>query len=276
MDLDGTTVYSAAYEGSGDDVYNHDVEWTPSDSIIGLVGTRTRTSGRAISGFEILEHDPVTSEVLFDWDSQTAYDAGQLDAGAGSDPWHANALANVVDALGAGVYVNLYGSGQVVRVDKASGDISFILGRGQDVALQDASGHPLGDEGWFDAAHGMGIFDGDKLVQYDNGVTTGVSRIVEYQLDPVAQTARLLFEWNEGYYNPNWGDVDLLSDGNFLVDEPATWCTGGQDSPGSILIVDRSDSSVPWRLRFTDRDDSSYRAQWVDGCDLFGNSKYCG
>jgi hypothetical protein len=30
-----------------------------------------------------------------------------------------------------------------------------------------------------------------------------------------------------------------------------------------------------WRLDFTESTDTLYRAQWVDGCSLFANQRFC-
>lgn len=42
-----------------------------------------------------------------------------------------------------------------------------------------------------------------------------------------------------------------------------------------VLEVDPTTNEVLRRLDFTDARGSLYRAQWVDGCDLFANARYC-
>ncbi len=277
VDLDGETVWVSSYPGVEADQYHHDVIWTDDGTIAGIVHEDlVERNGATVAGFTLVEQDPVTDTELWRWHAQSAYDAGTLRAGgSGTDPWHANAMDSVIDADGPAFYVNLFYASEVVRVDRTTGDLTWQFGPGRDFTLVDANGDPADDSGWFQEAHAMHVVDATHISLYDNGDSASGSRVLEYELDTVAMTARVTAQWSDGWYNATWGDADILGDGTVLVNESQSSCTGGQDGLGSVLIADLGTGAVPWRVRFTDADQSSYRSQWIDGCVLFGNDKYC-
>ncbi len=278
VDLDGETVWRSSYPGVDADQYHHDVVWTQDETIAGIVHEDlVARNGATVAGFTIVEQDPVTNTELWRWNAQSAYDAGTLrtTGGPSTDPWHANALAEVVDADGPAFYVNLFYAGHIVRIDRTTGDLTWTLGRGGDFTLVDAAGVPADESGWFLGAHAVHVIDATHVSAYDNGDSSTGSRYLVYELDAAALTATVTAEWSDGWYNATWGDGDDLGDGTVLVNQSASSCTGGQDGLGSVLIADLASGAVPWRITFTDANDSSYRSQWIGACTLFGNEKYC-
>lgn len=277
VDLDGATTWRSAYDGVEDDVYHHDVVYTEDGWVAGIIEAPvTTTSGREVTSFGIVEQDPATDTERWRWVSQTAYDAGALSApGRSTDPWHANALAAVTDADGPAYYVNLFYDGSVVRIDRDSGELTWTFGRGRDFTLLDAAGDPAPDADWFSGAHALHVIDATHISLYDNGDASAGSRMVVYELDAGARTARLVAEWGDGWYNATWGDGDQLAEDLWLVNQSAASCTGGDAGAGRVVLVDPTTGDMAWRLSFDDPNDSSYRSAWVDGCRLFGNEKYC-
>jgi hypothetical protein len=137
----------------------------------------------------------------------------------------------------------------------------------------------VGPGTWFTNLHAIDVFPspaGDRLFVYDNG-SAGRSRAVAYTLDPAAREATQVFEWTEPtWFEPYWGDADETPDGTVLIAMAHAWCLGGAlDHPGALVEVDEATGEVVWRLDFLDSDDSTYRAQRIDGCAIFANERYC-
>ncbi|MEQ1565310.1 MAG: aryl-sulfate sulfotransferase [Myxococcota bacterium] len=272
--LDHTEVHRAAYPGVTSDVYHHDVEWVDGE-IVGLVN-RPVTGPVDTEGFGLVAYDAATQTVTWSWDAQTAVDAGQLPPPTQPDPYHANSLASVVDADGPGVYVSLLDTDTVIRIDRATGDVTWTLGRGGDFALVDPSGAPLPDDAWFDGLHAVDVFDG-RLYLYDNGQDVRQSQVMVFELDSAARVATLAWSWTEvGWYEPIWGDADELPNGNVLIAMAHNYCVGGNPAhPGALVEVERPSGEVVWRLDFLDGDDATYRSQRIDGCAMFANRRFC-
>jgi len=277
VDLDGRTTWRSSYPGVEDDVYHHDVVYTADGWVAGIIQAPvTTSSGRSVTSFGIVEQDPATDTERWRWESQTAYDAGTLStAGRADDPWHANGLASTTDADGPAYYVNLFYDASVVRIDRTTGEHTWTFGRDGDFTLLDEAGDPAPDADWFTAAHSVHAIDANRISLYDNGDSSAGSRMIVYELDAAARTARVVAEWGDGWYNATWGDGDQLADDLWLVNQSAASCTGGDSGSGRIVLANPVTGETLWRMRFEEDDDSSYRSAWVDGCRLFGNEKYC-
>lgn len=277
--LDHVPLHTAAFEGSEALTFHHDIEWLPERQILGFVDHEVVDGDVHWEGFDLIQYAADTQQITWSWSTQAAYDAGQLPPGSASrrDPYHANSLAVVDDADGPGIYVTLLRTEQIVRIDRATGDLTWTLGRGGDFALLDADGQPLPDEAWFDAVHAIDAYGPDRFLLYSNGRDTHRSEVMEFVLDVPARTATLTWAWSEpGWYEPYWGDADELPSGDVLVAMAHNWCSGGNRAhPGALVQVQRPSDQVVWRLDFLDSDDTTYRAQRIDGCDLFANQRYC-
>jgi hypothetical protein len=163
------------------------------------------------------------------------------------------------------------------------GERLWTLGAGGDFDLVDPDGTPLADEHWFHGAHDPEIHpqaDGTlRILFYDNGYTRGVqpaySQLLELIVDPNEGTATRTWQWTEpGWYEPVWGDADELPDGGVLIGRGH--CGGcGEADTSQIVEVDRTTGEVDWRLRFDAPRWGIYRAQRIDGCDLFHHVGYC-
>jgi hypothetical protein len=118
---------------------------------------------------------------------------------------------------------------------------------------------------------------GDRLWIYDNGWDYDETRALMYTLDTDTMTAELTFAYAEaGWEEHVWGDADELDNGNVLINMGHAWCKGGNESHFGALTELAVPSATPiWRADFLDRDDASYRAQRVHGCELFANSRWC-
>ncbi len=275
IDADGTIVYEADYANLGDHLYHHDIQWQDGQ-YLGLVEV---DGDEDIEYFGFVRVDPTTDTVSWEWDNRAAHAAGTMPTSQNDekDPYHANSLAGVTDDLGAGVYASLLHANVILRIDEATGEQSWVLGRRGDFELVDTDGLPADSDAWFNGMHGIDVY-GDRLWVYDNGWDVKQSRALMYTLDTDTMTAELTFAYSEaGWSEPVWGDADELASGNVLIDMGHAWCKGGNDSHlGALAEIGVPDKEPIWRLDFLDKDDASYRAQRIDGCTMFGsNTRYC-
>jgi hypothetical protein len=277
VDISGEILYTAAYTGAQDHVYHHDIEVTADGRIMGLINTDDSLGPQSWEGFALIEHDPATGEVTWAFYSQDAVDVGDLAGDGSRDPWHANSFAKVTDAQGAAVYVSFLDDDQIVRIDRETKAVSWRLGAGGDFALVDAAGEPLDESEWFDGMHAIDVRNGNELMVYDNGRSATGSRAMMLKLDTTNRVATLAWSYVEdNWFEPIWGDADTLENGNVLINMAHAYCWGGSDDHwGSLLELDTADNSPVWRVDFTSGDDSSYRSQKLDGCEIFANATLC-
>jgi hypothetical protein len=107
---------------------------------------------------------------------------------------------------------------QVVAIDPADGHVVWTLGAGGDFTV-DASATPP----WFSLQHEPELEADGRILLYDNGTPArGFSRVLEYQLDEVAHTAHVTWEYpgklaTDAWFSTVWGDADRLANGDVLV-----------------------------------------------------------
>ena len=277
--LDHTRLHEAAFDGVGELVFHHDVEYMPDGSILTLVESEVSGGTETWEGFDLIQYDPVDHSILWHWKSQDAYDVGTLPGGDADhpDPYHANSLVALTDDHGEAVYVTLLRNDQIVRIDRQTGEVSWSLGYDGDFSLVDVDGNPLGNDSWWDAMHAIDVFADGRIFLYDNGRNARRTRAVILDLDLDAQIATVEWSFTEAeWYEPVWGDADELPNGNVAIAMAHAWCYGANRShPGALVEVDRVTREVVWRLDYLDTDDSTYRAERIDGCALFDNTRYC-
>ncbi|MEQ1505843.1 MAG: aryl-sulfate sulfotransferase, partial [Myxococcota bacterium] len=213
------------------------------------------------------------------WDVRDAVADGWLPAGSAevTDPHHLN-WADVVDS-GAGpvAYASLCYAFLIVAIDVTTNQPLWRFGAGGDFTLTDAAGDPLPDEEYPQCQHGLQT-DGTHLIVYDNGTNRGYTRVVEYELDQRAMTAKKVWDWrDEGFWELYHGGVDWLTPDRdrVLIAEGNNDCGEGSDRPSQVVELERSTGAEIHRLTFRDVGQWLYRAHRVDGCDVFANTKYC-
>jgi hypothetical protein len=249
--------------------FNHHSEPLDDGTYVSLTGHDDGDGARDWHGVGI-ELWSEADGVVWSWDSQALVDAGYIPA---PDPWnedlpyHANAVAFVEDALGSAVWVSNYGMEEIWRVDRGTGELTHVFGQGGDFTL--AAGE------WPSVQHGVDYQD-DRMLVYDNGQDSNQSRIVEYRVDLGAATVTELWEWTEaGWYDPILGDADYLPNGNVLVTQGYNQCITPFGGDRSELLEIVPPDEVIWRLTWPSGSYSVYRAERYDGCDVFGNARYC-
>ena len=176
------------------------------------------------------------------------------------------AHVNSLEIVDGDIIASFRGCSQVLRIDGASGDVVWLLGksnRGDAEWIASGSPAPLrivGDPyGEFCAQHAARIGPDGNLVLFDNGThclvdpetgastrTSGVfSRVVEYALDPETGSATFVRHHSlHGAFNRlgySHGHVELLENGNWLVG----WGRGYfDDDPETALPPDESITEV--------------------------------
>ncbi len=282
--LDGTRVWQGPPVGFEGGAWNHDVAWRDDDeSVVALSWSTDDLGDRGtVDGAALERITAFTGQSEWTWTTQEPYDRGEIAPGIARDAWHANALEwHADDPEGPAYWVSLKAIHQVVRLDPDTGDVTWRLGVGGDFQLLEADGAPATDDRWFYGQHAPEAHPtADPWVWdvwvHDNGLdrpTAGdpFTRALELEVDLRARTARIAWEWTEpGWYEPVFGDVDVLADGHLLITEAhCPQCQGAADRTDQIVEIDPANDGVSWRLVERDPNDSGYRSQRIDACDLF-------
>jgi arylsulfate sulfotransferase len=186
------------------------------------------------------------------WDSLEPSPLGEVDWG------HTNAVE--YDPVDDDILISLRHQDAVVRFDRATGAVSWILGHpgGWSAELEALRLQPIGDLRWPYHQHAPQL-DGDLLTLFDNGNNQrtspynrdndplgNYSRVVQYQIDEAARTVEEVFSF-EARQGPNalfassLGNADRLpSTSNIL----ATFGTLGVEEDGANPDQGRGDSTV--------------------------------
>lgn len=272
VDVDGSTLERVEYPGSELATFHHDGKRLVDGRFLTLEAVPNSAGSRTWTGFALGRWDPLTEALDWSWSSQRAVDAGRLDPGSGSNPWHANWADLVVIDGRETALVGLCNMSQVVAVDVASGQVAWIWGRGGDFTLYDADDRALGDEEWPQCLHGPDYRDG-RLVLFDNGRERARSRVSRYRLDPDRGRSVLEWTWSDGRFADHLGDADDLPEGRVLVTESVT--NGPAESLGTRILEVDTDGATVWALELDAEDSAVYRAQRIPGCGPFTDTRHC-
>jgi len=258
--------------------YHHHVEQLPDGRVVALVRAYDEVGAQVWDGFGVTWLSADLSTDTQTLRSQDFVDDGTISVPpAGSDdPWHANALIDDGETL----YVNLRQVHLLVAIDEATRELAWTFGPGGDFTLLDDDGLEADSAEFAWGAHAPEL-EGDRLLMYDNGYlrpgSPDYSRVVEFELDVPGRTARVVWAYTEpDWFEQIWGDVDRLPDGRVLfVRAHCEGCGGKAGTTTQVVVVDPVTNQVDWRLRMLDPLSGGYRAQALDGCDVFSNEKYC-
>lgn len=265
------------------DTYHHHAQELPSGEIVSLTDADNEADGDTWLGFGVEIIDPASGEQTWSWSSQTGVDRGQLFIPGVNivDPYHANSVAILEDDLGPAAWISLAFADRIIRVDRATGDITHTLGQRGNLPLRAIpGGFLLNPDQWFYGQHDP-EFDWPRMIVHDNGYgrpgLANYSRVLELEIDLVAEEALLVWSWSEdGWYEPLMGDADRLEGGNILISRGRCWdfCPVGEGDRASNITEISPAGEALWRLDFGDRQ-GVYRSERVDGCALFNNVAYC-
>lgn len=235
------------------------------------------------TGYVIRQIDMITGELLWTWSSiNDGYASGGLPAGSSSDtdPYHGNAIDDQWENGRLYLYISMRNLNQVIKLDYETGEVLWHLGVGGDFELLEADGSPAADSRWFFNQHDAKMYGPNQFSAHDNGTErsafggTNKSRGLRLNVDQVNMTAQIAFEYTEAnWVEPIWGGFDVLPTGNTLLALGHCWsCTSAKVA--SLVEIDPS-ATVVWRADFKTEREHVYRADRIDGCEIFNNREYC-
>jgi arylsulfate sulfotransferase len=175
-------------------------------------------SDSVISGHQLIREDASGNQhVVFDaWDHFEVSDNVEPSPGQ-PDFDHPNAITFDTD----GNYIVSWRNLDVItKINASTGNLMWTFAspfskRTSDFAIAD---DPLNG---FSAQHSTRILDNGHLLVFDNGTRhpTPASRVVEYQLDPAAHTATMVWQYQHvpAFYTQFTGSVQRLQNGNTFI-----------------------------------------------------------
>ncbi len=170
--------------------------------------------------------------------------------GSGSIDWlHANGIEQDLD----GNYVLSFSQpNQIVKVSAETGEVMWVLGDNGTLAM-DASSR-------FIFQHGLSITEQGTYLFFDNGGLERLySRVLEFEVDEVNQSATLIWEYrlSDDLYSTFLSNALRLPNGNTLI---------ASGLPGILLEVNPEGETV-WLV---DNEELAYRVEFFD--NLFNPS----
>ena len=159
---------------------------------------------------------------------------------------------NMTQYVGDAAYIHAHQLATLYKIDRASGEILWELGRDRDFEAVGSHADP-----WFDFAHGPEILPNGDLLLYDNGGTLErpYSRAMQYAIDEDAMTVEPVWEYpgelaEDEWFTIAWGDVDLLDNGNRLIVAGSMVLN---DSQSRVFEV-TEDGTKAWEMYFSGPD----------------------
>ncbi len=229
---DGTVLDQQEFPGG-----HTDFVLLPDGSSAMLGWTVREVGGRSFLGDTLLLRD-TSGEVSVLWDVfdhlspdlARRYLAGYPSGATRAEDWsHANGLSYNVDE--DAFFVTVTEPSAVVRIERTSGAVSWILSPGVD----DYTSVP---DGAVDRPHSVQFLDGNLLVfnRSDPGNPGTCSQAIELALDELARTVLPVWQWASGVCLQNGflGNAQRVSSGNTLV----TWSSYGfseEVSPDGVV-----------------------------------------
>lgn len=282
--LDKKTYFKDAMEVTSQyeqaDSANHDAGLSEDGQSIFTFGY---LSNGTYSSFLIRQLDIATGKVIWTWSGiEDGAEQGQIPAGSSSDtdPHHANAIDDQWEDGRLYLYVSMRNQNQMMKLDYETGEVIWKLGVGGDFTLLEKDGTPATDDRWFFNNHDAKMYGPNLFAVHDNGTEranyggVNYSRGLQLELDQEAMTARIKFEYTEpNWVEPIWSGYDVYPDGRSLVAIGHCWLCTSQ-KVASIIELDPA-GQVLWRADMTNEKEHLYRAERIDGCDIFNNLTYC-
>lgn len=248
VNLEGEIVWEGPIqEGDSldsDGTFHHVTEATEEGGVFLVQIDRQTVNGVAVAS-ELLREFNAEGEEVWSWEAIDHTDVLPLNVQTlprNGDWLHVNSAA--LDPDGEAVYFSSLRLQQIVKIDKASKEIEWVLGEGGDFAAD-----PDSDRPWFGPLHAMEYLGDNRFMLYDNSDNdTRESRGILYSLDE--DTMEATIEWSFGgedgdtFYNNVGGDCDLLPNGNRLL-------VSGSSASGNTetrLMEVTADGEVVWQV----------------------------
>ncbi len=199
-----------------------------------------------VIGDEIRRFD-ADHNVLWSWNAFDHIELDEETLGMLGEWTHVNSL--IADDDQGVVYANSWNLDRFWQIDQATGEVLLTIGAGGDLAPDPTAEFP-----WFEGAHSLERLDDGSWLLYDNGAHgRGWSRLVQYELDFEARSSKVVWEYpgeltDDHWYNYSWGDVDVLPNGNLLMQAG----NGVQGYDPTRLVEVTRDGEILWQMWWHD------------------------
>ncbi len=159
-------------------------------------------------------------------------------------------------------YYNARNVNTFYKINHTNGEVIWAVGEYGNLTLLDKDG--IEQQSLFYHPHAVEEVDANRFILFDNDFhdpqnpLIKQSRMLEIQVDEVAETAQEVWSWipSVGYWSFIWGDADRLPNGNRLG------VFGTHSHPGSsysarLVEVDEA-GNIVWKMDFPKGDGYSY------------------
>jgi len=214
----------------------------------------------------VLQEFTPEGDLIFQWRSWDHYSIGLVQYWAFEDSVVGKRIRfahmNAVDVDTDGhLLISSKHQGEVTKVNRDTGEVIWRMGGGHPT---NPTGDPYRAErleilqdplGGFDVQHDIRMVGTNRYTLFDNHYLqrTENSRAVEYEVDPEARTATLVWEYREDppYGSFHMGNSQRLSNGNTLIN----WVLTGAPKATET----RPDGTKAFEMNWVAKDSKSYR-----------------
>ncbi|MCH2143204.1 MAG: aryl-sulfate sulfotransferase [Phycisphaerales bacterium] len=223
LDLMGQVIWKSP--DSDDFRVHHCASETPWGGVLMVVRDYREVTQDGVSrtwqGDRIVEMNPVTNEIVFDWSTFDHFSTDDYDVFQTN---HWNDWTHINDAhiepSDGRIWISVRHLSRITAIDYDTGEIAFNIG------MELPSGDVTVGDDLFSYQHSPMLLENGNLLLFDNGNrrggepvgADGYSRAVEIALEgdpPVS--AKVVWSWETPIYCPSTGDADRLANGNTLV-----------------------------------------------------------
>lgn len=258
--------------------YHHDVSLLGNGHLLVLTNETATLNGEVLKGDKILEVNE-QGNVVWEWSSFEHLDTNRFPGALanrvnnGQKDWtHSNAL--FYQSHDDSILLSSRSQSWVINIDHSSGDILWIMGKGEgaDSRFQNKF-FALNSGNWMASQHTPMLTGIGEVLIYDNRNESELpgniynSRAVRFNLNTEQMTATQTWEYIAPKYTQSLGDVDELMNGNILV------TAGGPGSHGNAHIIEVTGdmpAEVVWELRALNT--SIYRAERINWNEILAAS----
>lgn len=184
-------------------------------------------SKKALVYDPVIVEQTIENQVVWCWDGEQYFDLEDIASSAKSPDVHLNTIpplhvdyahANALSLFPDGnLLLSLKHLDCLVKINRQSKEIVWCIGsinnkRNQFTFLDDP-------QDGFSHQHNARILPNNNLLLFDNGTlhSKKESRAVEYELDELNFTARLVWSYSNNQYTPAQGSIERLPNGNTLI-----------------------------------------------------------
>jgi len=254
--------------GNGYDADSHEFRILPNGHVLlhaydiqyfDLSGIITGGNPNAIVVGSIIQELDLNRNVVFQWrswDYIPIADTYMSTSASAFDYIHVNAYVPDDDGNILASFRNIC---SIVKIDRMTGDIIWRMG-GKHNQFTFIGENPANAPTYFTYQHCLVRLPNGNFMMFDNGNlhTNKLSRGVEYQVDQVAKTAKMVWEYRHtpDIFANARGSVQRLANGNTVIG----WGSAPINGVGRQSVTEvRPDNSTAFEMEFLDST-SSYRA----------------